>query len=85
MLFRSREGTMPNFWLNAIKLEDKAQRDDFLTQSNANGIMTRPIWYLNHQNPMYKHCQKDDLKNSIYLQDRIVNLPSSARIMDIEK
>lgn len=76
----AREGTMPNFWLNAIKLEDKAQRDDFLTQSNANGIMTRPIWYLNHQNPMYKHCQNDGLKNSIYLQDRIVNLPSSARI-----
>lgn len=76
----AREGTMPNFWLNAIKLEDKAQRDDFLTQSNANGIMTRPIWYLNHQSPMYKHCQNDGLKNSIYLQDRIVNLPSSARI-----
>lgn len=76
---KAREGTMPNFWLNAIKLEDKAQRDEFLAQSNSCGIMTRPIWYLNHQNPMYSHCQKDELKNSIHLQDRIVNLPSSAR------
>lgn len=76
----AREETLPNFWLNAIKLKDKAQRDAFLTQSNANGIMTRPIWNLNHQNPMYKHCQNDGLKNSIYLQDRIVNIPSSVRV-----
>lgn len=76
----ARSGTMPNFWLNAIKLESKAQRDQFLTQSNKLGIMTRPIWELNHQSPMYNHCQHDGLKNSLYLQDRIVNLPSSVRI-----
>ena len=76
----AREGTVPNFWLNAIKLEDKRQRDEFLRSSNQSGIMTRPIWELNHQSPMYSHCQRDGLKNSIYLQDRIVNLPSSARI-----
>lgn len=76
----ARKDTMPNFWLNAIKLENKKQRDDFLAQSNASGIMTRPIWALSHQNPMYTHCQHDGLKNSIHLQDRIVNLPSSARI-----
>lgn len=77
---KAREGTMPNFWLNAIKLKNKEERDEFLTQSNALGIMTRPIWMLNHQNPMYIHCQHDGLKNSLYLQDRIVNLPSSVRI-----
>lgn len=76
----ARKGTMPNFWLNAIKLKDRNQRDDFLSKSNASGIMTRPIWTLSHQNPMYIHCQHDGLKNSLYLQDRIVNLPSSARI-----
>lgn len=76
----AREGTLPNFWLNAIKLKDKTQRDAFLAKSNANGIMTRPIWNLNHQNPMYKHCQNDGLKNSIYLQDRIVNIPSSVKV-----
>lgn len=77
---KAREGTMPNFWLNAIKLQDKQQRDEFLKLSNANGIMTRPIWSLNHQAPAFKNCQNDGLKNSIYLQDRIVNLPSSAKI-----
>lgn len=78
----ARTGTMPNFWLNAIKLDNKQQRDEFLNQSIQNGIMTRPIWALNHQNPMYAHCQHDTLKNSLYLQDRIVNLPSSARILE---
>lgn len=77
---KAREGTMPNFWLNAIKLQDKQQRDEFLKLSNVNGIMTRPIWSLNHQAPAFKNRQNDGLKNSIYLQDRIVNLPSSAKI-----
>ncbi|WP_305862881.1 LegC family aminotransferase [Helicobacter cholecystus] len=77
----ARKDTMPNFWLNAIKLENKKQRDDFLIQSNASGIITRPIWTLSHHNPMYTHCQHDGLKNSLYLQDRIVNLPSSVRIL----
>ncbi|WP_027327671.1 LegC family aminotransferase [Helicobacter pametensis] len=76
----ARADTLPNFWLNAIKLPNKQKRDDFLTQSNAQGIMTRPIWMPNHQNPMYQHCQHDGLKNSLYLQDRIINLPSSVRI-----
>lgn len=72
----ARKGTIPNFWLNAIKLKNKQERDKFLELSNAQGIMTRPIWNLSHKNSIYKTCQKDSLKNSILLEDCIVNLPS---------
>lgn len=70
-------GTTSNYWLNAIVLEDRNARDTFLEASNAAGVMTRPIWRLMNELPMYKNCQNDGLKNSRWLVDRIVNLPSS--------
>lgn len=76
----AREDTEPNFWLNAIKLEDRIQRDSFLAISNKEGIMTRPIWNLNHTLPMYQSAQRGDLTRSSFLEDRVVNLPSSAKI-----
>ena len=42
--------------------------------------MTRPIWKLTNTLKMYINCQCDSLENSIYLQDRIVNIPSSVRV-----
>jgi len=29
--------------------------------------------------PMYANCQKDDQKNALFLEERIVNIPSSVR------
>lgn len=71
------EGTAPNFWLNAIVLGSRAERDALLEATNAAGVMTRPIWRLMNELPMYEHCQNDGLENSRWLVDRVVNLPSS--------
>lgn len=70
-------GTTPNYWLNAIILEDRKERDSFLRASNAAGVMTRPIWRLMNELPMFQNCQSDGLQNSRWLADRVVNLPSS--------
>ncbi len=67
-----------NYWLNAIMLNDKSERDKCLEYLNSNGVMARPIWKLMSELDMYKSFQRDDLKNSKYLQDRVVNIPSSA-------
>lgn len=66
-----------NNWLNAIILNDKSERDIFLDYTNKNGVMTRPIWNLMSELPMYKCCQRYELENSYWLQDRVVNIPSS--------
>jgi perosamine synthetase len=66
-----------NYWLNAILLESKDQRDEFLKYSNDNGVMTRPSWELMHKLPMFKHCQTSSLANADWLSDRLVNIPSS--------
>ena len=71
------EGTTTNHWLNAILLDNYEERNTLLEQTNAAGVMTRPIWQLMSALPMYAACQNDGLKNSRLLVKRIVNLPSS--------
>ena len=68
-----------NFWLMCIELDSKNDRDLFLNAANNEQIMARPIWQLMHKLPMFAHCFRDNQKNSTYLEDRIVNIPSSYR------
>lgn len=74
------ENTKVNYWLMCIELENKADRDQFLRDSNDNNVMTRPVWQLMHRLPMYQNCTRDEQKNALFLEERIVNIPSSARI-----
>lgn len=69
-----------NYWLHAVLLKDKKHRDEFLEFTNDNGVMTRPIWTLMNRLEMFKDCQCTDLSNAVYLEDRVVNIPSSVRI-----
>jgi len=69
-----------NYWLNAIRLNNRAERDDFLTFTNEHGVMTRPVWRLLNKLVMYKDCPTGNLENSEWLEGRIVNIPSSVRI-----
>lgn len=77
---RPIKGTISNNWLNAIILKDRDTRDAFLTYSNENGVMTRPIWTLMSKLSMYKDCYKGELINSEWLEDRVVNIPSGVII-----
>ncbi len=74
------DGTKSNYWLNAIMLPDKEAQQAFLEYTNDNGVMTRPIWELMNRLVMFKDAQHDELKNTIYLADRIVNIPSSVKL-----
>lgn len=71
--------TKANYWLMCVELENRQERDLFLNDTNKNGVMTRPIWQLMFRLPMYADCQKDNQKNALFLEDRIVNIPSSVR------
>lgn len=73
------ENMRSNYWLNAILLKNKEERNIFLTETNENGVMTRPVWALMHRLEMFKHCEHEGLKNSIDIEERLVNIPSSVR------
>ena len=74
---RAIDGNKANHWLNALVLDSKEDRDKFLKFTNDNGVMTRPIWTLMSKLSMFKDCQSDGLENSSWLEDRVVNIPSS--------
>jgi aminotransferase in exopolysaccharide biosynthesis len=69
-----------NYWLNAIILDDKQEKEDFLDYSHKNGVLCRPAWRLLNTLPMYENCETDGLETARWLQDRLVNLPSSVRL-----
>ena len=71
------DGSVANYWLNVIVVNSKKDRDEFLKITNDSNVMTRPIWRLMSKLSMFKDCQTDGLKNSLWLEDRVVNIPSS--------
>ena len=71
--------TKANYWLMCLELENKKERDSFLKETNELSVMTRPIWQLIFNSPSYQYFQRDDQSNALYLEQRIVNIPSSVR------
>ena len=77
IFIKESKDSRSNYWLNAVTLKDENQRNLFLSETNAYGVMTRPIWTLMNKLIMFKNSQCGDLSNSEWLEQRIVNIPSS--------
>jgi len=73
-------GCRSNYWLNAVMVSEPKLRDQLLSKTNHAGVITRPAWTLMCDLPMYAQCQCGDLANSRWIVQRLVNLPSSARL-----
>ena len=69
-----------NYWLQTIILKTKEQRDELLEYTNSNGVMTRPVWKLMNELDMFKKCICTNLDNAKYLEQRVINIPSSVVI-----
>ena len=78
--FLEPENCRSNYWLNTILLKDRQAQQDFLQYTNAHGIMTRPAWQLMNRLEMFKECETDGLKHTQWLEERIVNIPSSVNL-----
>ena len=77
IFIKEPKGCKSNYWLNSIILNNKEERDQFLEFANEKGVMTRPIWTLMNRLPMFKQAECGNLKNSEWLYDHVVNIPSS--------
>lgn len=80
IFFKEPKNCRSNYWLNSIILKNRNNRNQFLKKTNNNDIMTRPIWRLMNKLPMFKNSQCDNLKNSHWLFERVVNIPSSVSL-----
>lgn len=79
--FTEPENCFSNYWLNVVILPNHDRQEGFLQETNDSGVMTRPIWELMSRLPMFEHCQHDALKNTIWFAERVVNIPSSVRLI----
>ncbi|HDZ5087826.1 TPA: aminotransferase LegC [Campylobacter jejuni] len=70
-----------NFWLNTLLFKDKNLRNVFLEECLKNNIFARPVWKSLPSLKAFQNCQSDELINTKNLEKRLVNLPSSVRIM----
>ena len=79
---REPEGTISNYWLNAILLDEAhaGLRDDVLSALNDSGFGARPAWTLMHRLPMFAASPRGDLRIAESIERRLINLPSSASI-----
>lgn len=77
------ERCQSNYWLNTLLLDamTAAERDVVLRVSNDAGFMTRPAWILMHKLRPFMACPRMDLANAQSLSERLINIPSSARLI----
>ena len=63
-----------------VKLLDpknKREKESFIKFTQENGIMTRPTWTPMHRLKIYQDSFKDNLENTDWISERLVNVPSS--------
>lgn len=72
-----------NYWLQTLLLDDDHadQRDQVLEATNAATYMTRPAWILLHELAQFKDCPHMDLTVAQSLSQRLINIPSSSRLV----
>lgn len=79
--FREPQGARASYWFNAFLTHSPEERDTVLTRTNEQGVMTRPLWDPLNTLPPYRTCQCGPLPNTQWLYERIVNVPSTPRIL----
>lgn len=79
-LVREPDHARSNYWLQTLILNDKEEQEAFLSYTNDRGVMTRPIWRLMNKLEMFKGCLCNDLSNALWLEERVVNIPSGVRL-----
>jgi perosamine synthetase len=82
-LMAEPEHCQSNYWLQTLLLDaDMAgQRNAILQATNEAGFMTRPAWMLMHELTPFKTCPRMDLTMSQALTQRLINIPSSSKIV----
>ena len=56
------------------------QKDAILAATNNAGLQTRPIWKPVHKLVPYRECPRMELPVTQSLNQRLINLPSSAQL-----
>ncbi|MEI6638242.1 MAG: LegC family aminotransferase [Chlorobium sp.] len=75
-----------NYWLQTLVLDSNNadQRDILLQATNDAGFMTRPAWILMHELVPFRECPRMDLAGAQSLVQRLINIPSSSTLLQVQ-
>ena len=62
-----------NHWMNLLQINSKTygeNREALMRRLEKNGIQTRPVWKLNHEQKPYKNCQHYKIENAKKLVEK---------------
>ena len=78
-----------NHWLNILQIRNGygLNRESLMRKLDENGIISRPVWMLNHLQKPYKNCQSYNIEDAEKLVKTSLCLPSSPNLSenDLEK
>ncbi|MDC0182756.1 LegC family aminotransferase [Nitrosomonadales bacterium] len=82
-LFKEPKECKSNYWLQTLLLDfqNKNNRDEILSLTNENGLMTRPAWILMHRLKQFNNNPRMNLSCSESIADRLINIPSSSNLI----
>jgi dTDP-4-amino-4,6-dideoxygalactose transaminase len=69
--------------MNLLQIDSQVygeDRETLMKRLEENGIQTRPIWKLNHEQKPYKDCQYYKIENTKKLVTNSLCLPSSSNL-----
>ena len=72
-----------NHWMNLLQIDKKVyneDREELMKRLERNGIQTRPVWRLNHEQKPYKDCQYYKIERAFSLVEKSLCLPSSMNL-----
>ncbi len=76
-----------NYWFYCMQIDEGIygrDRNELMKYLGANGIQTRPVWYLNHLQRPYKNYQNYKIEKAFYLLEKTLNIPCSVSIKKSE-
>ena len=83
IIFKEPKNAKSNYWLQTLILNKKYSylKNEILKETNKNYIFTRPAWKLISESIPYKKNQKMLLPVAKEIYNRVINLPSSKKII----
>lgn len=74
-----------NLWMYAMRIDKDIygmDREQVMAMLSQNGIQSRPVWYLNHEQKPYKNNFSYKIENAHKLLEETLNIPCSVNLTD---
>lgn len=82
-IFKTPDYADNNHWLNLLQIDSNdygENREMLMKRLEDNGIQSRPVWKLNHEQKPYKDCQHHKIEKAKELVENSLCLPSSSNL-----